>query len=235
MQECSHELRTPLTVIRTAAFNLKGNVARTPAQVERYGNLIQEESEKLTAIVEQVLRFASVRAGRVIGDRAPVAVGGLVDSVFRSRRHLLERCRIRTEKVDPDVPDSLADEAALKQALQNLLDNAVKYGAGPVQVSAATEGHAVRITVADRGTGIPAEEQPYIFDPFFRGQRAIDRAIVSHGTGLGLHLVKQIVEAHGGEIRVVRSDASTGAEFIFNIPAAPQEISNDITHSSHRG
>ena len=229
-----HELRTPLTVIRTAAFNLKGSVARNPAQVERYGGLIQEESEKLTAIVEQILRFASARAGRVIGDKALVAVQSLVDSVLRSRRHVLDSSGFAIEKaIDPDLPAILADEAALKQALQNLVDNAVKYGASHIRISAEKLGNgAVQITVADRGPGIPVDEQPYVFDPFFRGQRPINDQI--HGTGLGLHLVKQIVEAHGGSIRV-HSDASIGAEFIIRIPTAPQEVLNDVTHSTHRG
>ena len=72
----SHELRTPLTVIRTAAFNLRGKVASNPSQVERYGALIQQESERLGAIVEQVLRFASAKAGRVVQERQPVSVAG---------------------------------------------------------------------------------------------------------------------------------------------------------------
>ena len=230
----SHELRTPLTVIRTAAFNLKGSVARNPAQVERYGGLIQEESEKLTAIVEQILRFSSARVGRIIGDRARVEVQTLIDAVLRSRRNVLDSAGVKVEQdVDPDVPAVIADESALSQALQNLVDNAVKYGRTVVRISAAKAGaESVRISVADQGPGIPAEEQPYVFDPFFRGQRAIEDQI--HGTGLGLHLVKQIVEAHGGYIRV-HSDASTGTKFSFTVPAAPQEIPNDIAHSAHRG
>jgi signal transduction histidine kinase len=230
----SHELRTPLTVIRTAAFNLKGSVARNPAQVERYGGLIQEESEKLTAIVEQVLHFASVRAGRVIGNRAPVAVQSLIDNVLRSRRHVLDNSGLAVERaIEPNLSAILADEAALQQALQNLLDNAVKYGAHLIHISAEKVANgAVQISISDRGPGIPADEQPYVFDPFFRGRRAINDQI--HGTGLGLHLVKQIVEAHGGSIRV-HSNAPIGAEFILSIPAAPQELPNDVTHSTHRG
>jgi signal transduction histidine kinase len=229
----SHELRTPLTVIRTAAFNLKGAVARNPAQVERYGGLIQEESEKLTAIVEQVLRFASARAGWVIGDKVPIAVASLIENVLRSRRHLLENSGFAVEQaIEPNVPPILADESALKQALQNLVDNAIKYGARLIRISAQKAGDGVQISIADHGPGIPADEQPFVFDPFFRGQRAINDQI--HGTGLGLHLVKQIVEAHGGSIRL-HSGPHTGAEFIIYVPAAPQEVSNDVTHSTHRG
>ena len=113
---------------------------------------------------------------------------------------------------------------ALKQALQNLLHNAAKYGAGEshwIGVSASRTGGdaipAVEIRVADRGPGIPADEQAHIFEPFFRGRRAVQDQI--HGTGLGLNLAKKIVEAHGGSIQV-KSAAMKGAEFIVRLPAA---------------
>ena len=114
---------------------------------------------------------------------------------------------------------------ALKQALQNLLHNAAKYGAGDshwIGLSASRAGSdtkpTVEIRVADRGPGIPADEQAHIFEPFFRGRRALQDQI--HGTGLGLNLAKKIVEAHGGSIQV-KSAATKGAEFIVHLPAAP--------------
>ena len=208
----SHELRTPLTVIRTAAFNLKGNVAHNPSQVERYGGLIQEESEKLTAIVEQILRFSSTRAGRIIADKSSVQVEYLIDSIIHSRQHLLDSSGFKVEKtIEPDVPPILGDSTALHQAIQNLVDNAVKYGRDLVQISARKiEPDSVRISVIDNGPGIPIEERSHVFDPFFRGQRAIQDQI--HGTGLGLHLVKEIVEAHGGTIEI-HNEPLTGTEF----------------------
>lgn len=232
----SHEFRTPLTVIRTAAFNLKGKFAANPAQVERYGALIQEESEKLTALVEQVLRFASTRAGRVIAEKTPVFVDDLIEDLLRSRQNVLEGSGFTVEKnIESDLPPVMADEVSLKQAVQNLLDNAVKYGRngtnwiGISASSVTTEaGLAVDLRVADHGPGIPAEEQAQIFDAFFRGKRAIDDQI--HGSGLGLNLVKKIIEAHGGSVRVV-SDPSKGTEFVVRIPAAPQEIRNELAHS----
>ena len=231
----SHELRTPLTVIRTAAFNLKGSVAHNPSQVERYGGLIQEESEKLTAIVEQILRFSSTRAGRIIADKSSVQVEYLIDSIIHSRQHLLDSSGFKVEKtIEPDVPPILADSTALHQAIQNLVDNAVKYGRDLVRISARKiEPDSVRISVIDNGPGIPIEERSHVFDPFFRGQRAIQDQI--HGTGLGLHLVKEIVEAHGGTIEI-HNEPLTGTEFRITFPAASaQEIPDDIAHSTHRG
>jgi signal transduction histidine kinase len=231
----SHELRTPLSVIRTAAFNLKGKLASNPVQVQRYGTLIQDESEKLTDLVEQILRFASAQAGCVIRERTPVAVENVIDAAIQSSGISLRQQEYIVEKhLASDLPLVLADETALKHAIQNLVDNAVKYGLEAsdwIGVSASKvneDGLAVEIRVADRGPGIPSEEQEHIFDPFFRGKRAVQDQV--HGTGLGLNLVKKIVEAHGGTIRV-HSESSKGTEFVMRIPAAPLEQQNEFAHS----
>jgi len=136
----------------------------------------------------------------------------------------------------------LADRLAMKHALQNLIENAIKYGAQPatpscpqtckwigVFASAITTAHgpAVEIRVADRGPGIPPEEQPHIFEPFFRGRRAVAEQV--HGTGLGLNLVRRIVEVHGGSIEV--SSHPGGTQFIVLIPTAPLELSHEFADS----
>jgi signal transduction histidine kinase len=222
----SHELRTPLTVIRTAAFNLRGNLAQKPEQVARYGALIQNESEKLTALVEQVLRYGSARSGRVIAQRSPIAIDTLIESSLQSCRLDFENTNLTIEKkIAPDLPLVLADPEALEHVLQNLFENAVKYGTqssnwiGIFAAAAPPNGApAVEIRVADHGLGIPQDEREHIFDSFYRGRRAIHDQI--HGTGLGLTLAKKIVEAHGGTI-AVKSQPSEGTEFIVRIPAVP--------------
>ena len=222
----SHELRTPLTVIHTAAYNLRGKLAANPAQVERYGVLIQQESGRLKDLVEQVLRFSSATAGRVIQNPEPLSVPDVLEETLESAKAVFQQAGCVVEKhIDPDLPLVMGDPMALKQALQNLLHNAAKYGAGEshwVGVSASRTGSesdpAVEIRVADRGPGIPADEQAHIFEPFFRGRRALQDQI--HGTGLGLNLAKKIVEAHGGSIQV-KSAAMKGAEFIVRLPAMP--------------
>jgi signal transduction histidine kinase len=222
----SHELRTPLAVIHTAAYNLRGKLAANPAQVEKYGVLIQQESGRLKDLVEQVLRFSGATAGRVIQDPEPLSVAGLLEDTLESAKAVFQGAGCVVEKhIDPDLPLVMGDPMALKQALQNLFHNAVKYGAGDshwVGVSASRAGDdarpAVEIRVADRGPGIPPDEQAHIFEPFFRGRRALQDQI--HGTGLGLNLARKIVEAHGGSIQV-KSAAMKGAEFIVRLPAAP--------------
>ena len=220
----SHELKTPLTVIHTAAYNLRGKLAANPQQVERYGALIQQESGRLTDLVEQVMRFAGANAGRVIQEREPIDVEPVVDAAINAAKLTPESAGCTMEKrVDADLPQVLGDPLALRHALENLLANAAKYGSGDdrwIGVTVCRAGRdeqpEVEIRVADRGPGIPAEEQKHIFDPFYRGARAVQDQV--HGTGLGLSLVKKIVEAHGGSIKV-RSEPMQGAEFTVRLPA----------------
>jgi len=217
----SHELRTPLTALYTAGHNLRGRVAHQPAQVERYGEMIQQETGRLKDLVEQVLRFASSSAGRVIQEPARAAVGRIIEESIEASRALLQskHCTVESQ-IAPDLPEVMADQLALKHALQNLLTNAVKYGATEscwIGVTASKVGVDVEIRVADRGPGIPEDEQKRIFDAFYRGKRASQEQI--HGAGLGLNLVKKIVEAHGGSIRV-ESKSGEGAQFIVRLPAA---------------
>jgi signal transduction histidine kinase len=234
----SHELRTPLTVIRTAAFNLRGKVASNPSQVERYGALIQQESERLGAIVEQVLRFAGAKAGRVVQERQPVSVAGLIEATLQTNKGMLEDalCEVET-RIEPGLPPITGDSLALRHALQNLLTNAAKYGGAgrqSVQISARTVPAAgskvpeIEIRVTDHGAGIPPEEQKHVFDAFFRGRKAVQDQI--HGTGLGLHLVKTIVEAHGGTVSL-ESVPGAGSTFIVRIPAAPAQQQDELAHS----
>jgi signal transduction histidine kinase len=225
----SHELRTPLAVIRTAAFNLRGRLGQRPDQVERYGKLIQHESEKLTALVEQVLRFAGSEAGHAIRDREPVAIENIVESALDSTRQRMEEQGVILDKrIAAPLAPVLADRFAMQHALQNLLENAMKYGHNWIGLTVSSAGPFVEIRIADRGPGIPAEEQEHIFDPFFRGRRAISDQI--HGTGLGLSLVKRIVEAHGGTIQVY-SEPLQGTEFIVRLPSAPAEEQREFAHS----
>ncbi len=236
----SHEFRTPLTVIRTAAYNLRGRLAHNAVQVERYGALIQNESRKLTDLVEQVLTFASARAGYTIRESEPLSVEALIDECIESSRSILDPLQCTLEKkLEPDLPLVMGDAAALKQALQNLIANAAKYGMEGerwIGVSASRAGDVnrplVEIRVRDRGPGIEPEEQAQIFDPFFRGRRALQNQI--HGTGLGLSLVKGIMEAHGGAA-AVRSQPGKGAEFVLRLPAAPVERQDEFANSADRG
>src|ERR1700726_1725303 len=195
----SHELRTPLTVIRTAAYNLRGDLAAQPGQVARYGSLIREQAEKLSALVEQVLRYGNARAGRVLQKREPLVVQELIDAGLLAASNATQTKDLVVDKhIEPGLPPILADRESMQHALQNLFENAMKYGAPGgdwIGISATPSKNggpvAVEIRVSDRGPGIPAEEREYVFDPFFRGQRPLPVSL--NGTGLGLNFVEILV------------------------------------------
>jgi len=221
----SHELRTPLTVIHTAGYNLH-RIAHNPLQVDRYGALIRRESARLRDLVEEVLQFARTGSGRSIDEHEPLSVARVIEeTVDASREALDDPACVLESNVEDGLPPVLGDPKALRHALENLVGNAAKYGArdvhwiGVFASKAEDDEAAIEIRVADRGPGIPEHEQRRIFDPFFRGARAVQDQI--HGAGLGLSLVKKIIEAHGGSVRV-ESAPMRGTEFIVRIPAAPE-------------
>ena len=213
----SHELRTPVAVIRSAAENLSHGVVGDPARVRRYGEAIGVEARRLGEMVERVLQFAGIESGRPL-PRTPVAVQPLVDDALAAIAD--ETVRIERH-IAPDLPPVAGDAAALRSAVQNLVANAVKYGGADrwigVRAEAAQAGRAreVRITVEDHGAGIKAADLAHIFDPFYRGSDAVARQI--QGSGLGLALVRRIVEAHGGRVTVV-SHEGAGSAFTLHLP-----------------
>ncbi len=224
----SHDLRTPLTVIRTAAYNLKSRISTQPEQVEKYGELIQQESEKLTALVEKVLRFNAGQSGRVAGERRPISVRALIEDSLQSSLAVPAAKGVTVScGIDDGLPPISGDPLALKHALQNIFDNAIKYGMEGgnwlgIGARAITKEDAtmVEIRVSDHGPGIPIDERRTIFDAFVRGQGALQDHV--QGTGLGLNLVKSIVEAHGGRVELM-AGAPRGASFLLTLPALATE------------
>jgi signal transduction histidine kinase len=228
----SHELRTPLAVIRSAAQNLSAGVVHEADRTRHYGEIIDNEGRRLTDMVEQVLEYAGLSDSRRLGSGRPLDVGNLVNDVVRSWSS-----RIDARQVDLalDIADGLppvtADENALGRALDNLLANAMKYGADGRWIGVAVRqtrarGHdEVQVTVSDRGRGIAASDLAHVFEPFYRGRDAVDRQVP--GNGLGLSLVKRIAEAHGGRV-TVRSSPGQGSAFTIHLPAATCNPAADI-------
>jgi signal transduction histidine kinase len=219
----SHELRTPLAVIRSAGENLADGVVHDESQVRQYGDLVRNEGRRLTDMVEQILEFAGIESGQRGFALAPVALTPLLHNIVESSTSLIRSAGI---DVDYDIaerlPPVLGDETALRRLFENLLTNAIKYGerGGWIGVRARPTGRDVVVTIADRGIGIAPGEQTRIFDPFYRTPDVVAAQI--QGAGLGLSLVKRIVDAHGGRIEV-RSALGAGSEFIVTLPAATEE------------
>ena len=218
----THELRTPLAVIRSAAENLADGVITDPTQARRYGTLIHEEGRRLSEVVEQALALAGAHANHAPPDLHLIAIGPLIEQALdRCRPTLGEEPTAITTTIPDDLPPVRADAQALEAALCNLITNACKYGEGEIAIEAQPEPHGtggVQITVRDQGPGIPADELPHLFKPFYRGRAARQAQI--RGSGLGLSLVKNTIEAHGGQI-AVESTPNQGSTFTIHLPVAP--------------
>ncbi|MEY3898317.1 MAG: hypothetical protein RLZZ214_3838 [Verrucomicrobiota bacterium] len=212
----SHELRTPLTVIRGAAHNLKRGIVKDPGGIEKYSGLIIEHAEALGAMVGQVLDFSGDRQGEPV--REPVNLGQVLHDAVQTIQSdtRFSTCRINIH-LPADLPAITGDPAALRRAIQNLLENAAKHGGagGPIDIAAIARDRRVEISVEDRGPGIPADEIDEIFTPFFRGAHARSNQV--RGSGLGLSLVKGIAETHGGGVSV-RSEVGKGSTITITLP-----------------
>jgi signal transduction histidine kinase len=222
----SHELHTPLAAIRSAGQNLADGVVNGEQQVRRYGSLIANEGRRLSEMVTSVLDFAGIRSGRRHYRMHPTSVEAIVDDALSQCSLAAEQRGIRVEReVADDLPPILADGEALGRALRNLMENAIKYGGSArwmrVRAETVPDGSRpeVAILVEDRGPGVREAERSRIFEPFYRGD---DSGVTgATGSGLGLALVRPIVEAHGGSVTVESNGGSSGARFVVRLPAAP--------------
>jgi len=222
----SHELRTPLAVIRSAADNLADGVVHDDARIRQYGQLVRREGLRLTDLVEQILEFAGLQSGQRTMAARPVEVGRLLREVIATAEATApEGVRIEMAIAD-GLPAVAGDEAALRRVFQNLVGNAIKYGADArwIGVTATFTAAALDVSVSDRGIGIAAAEHGRIFDPFYRAPEVVAAQI--QGAGLGLSLVKRIVEAHAGQI-TVKSAPGEGSTFTVSLPVLQGDPAED--------
>ncbi|OFW24528.1 MAG: hypothetical protein A3G21_18410 [Acidobacteria bacterium RIFCSPLOWO2_12_FULL_66_21] len=217
----SHELRTPLAVIRSAGDNLADGVVHDEERIRTYGDLVRNEGRRLTEMVEQILEFAGIESGQRGFALGPVGLAPLLREVAAQSATLLGGHLDVEFDLPESLPPVLGDEPALRRLIQNLVGNAIKYGAGAgwIGVRARHVAREVEITIADRGIGIPEAEQKHIFEPFYRAPEVIAAQI--QGAGLGLSLVRRIVRAHAGRI-AVHSVPGRGSEFVVTLPAAAE-------------
>ena len=214
----SHDLKTPLSLIRMFAETLElGRVTDEATRREYYG-VITRESERLTRLIDNVLDFSRIEGGRQRYDICPSVVEPLIQEVLEAFRHPLVEQGFKVDvAIEPDLPEVPLDPAAIKQALANLVDNAIKYSGARrrLSVSARRAGAEVRIEVADEGIGIPPSEVQRIFEKFYRVGRSETQG--RRGSGVGLALVKHIVEAHRGRVSV-DSRHDSGSRFVLHLP-----------------
>jgi signal transduction histidine kinase len=223
----SHELRTPLAVIQSAAHNLRAGVVQDREGIEEYATIVQKEARRLSNMVEQVMTYAETQSGRKRYDIASVDLNAIVDRALQNMALPLGDANASVEnRIDPQLPPAMGDEVALTQCVQNLLSNALKYGSGTDSVQIEIESEVerstgnIRLSVIDHGSGVPPADERYLFDPFHRGTNA---ATNTPGNGLGLHLVRRMMEAQNGSVMYRRASGG-GASFILTLPLAKETV-----------
>jgi signal transduction histidine kinase len=217
----SHELRTPLALIRLYAETLELGRLTAKEKYQEYFRIIREESERLTALINNILDFSRIEAGRKEYEFKETDLAELVRSTLDSYRFQIEQNGFAfEEKISSDIPPVLVDREAIARSLLNLVNNALKYSKNQkyIGVSLYRANGSVNLEVQDRGIGIPKNEQEKIFEKFYRCGDPLVHNI--KGSGLGLALVRHIARAHGGDV-LVESTPEEGSKFTIALPLVP--------------
>ncbi|MGQ9666069.1 MAG: GAF domain-containing protein [Anaerolineae bacterium] len=220
----SHELRTPMTSIKGYTDLLvMGAVGELNETQQRFLKIIQQNADRLTSLINDLLDISRIETGRIELNMTPVDLGELIRSVAVSMAGQAAQNGLTLQvQVEENLPLTMADKDRLMQVLVNLVGNAILYTdqGGRVDICARPVESAIVVEVADTGIGIPKEDLGKIFDRFYRGES--ERVQQCQGTGLGLAIVKSFVEMHGGRIWV-ESEPGKGSVFTFTLPIRPAE------------
>jgi signal transduction histidine kinase len=215
----SHELRTPLTSIRGfAELLLDGDVGELTPALERAIRVIDQNSGRLLSLIEDLLTFSRIEAGKFVLAREHVDLGQILERSCQAIRPSVDSADLTLVWDAPETPVYLdADPGQMERVLLNVLSNAVKFtpAGGTVTLRTSQTDDEVVVSVTDTGVGVPVDEQKHLFTRFFRASTAHENAI--QGTGLGLSIAKAVVEAHGGWIRL-ESQPGAGTTVTFGLP-----------------
>jgi CheY-like chemotaxis protein/nitrogen-specific signal transduction histidine kinase len=215
----AHELRNPLSPIVSALAVVRS--ARAPAEArEQALAVIERQVRNMTRIVDDLLDVSRISNGKIALQPSPSDVGTLVQHAIETSQPLIEARRQHVVCVLPERPLTIeVDATRVEQILANLVTNAAKYTppGGQIWVSAGLEADDVVFRVRDDGIGIPAEKLAHVFDLFHQGDHSIDRA--RGGLGVGLTLVRKLVELHGGSVTASSAGPGQGSEFVVRFPA----------------
>jgi signal transduction histidine kinase len=214
----SHELRTPLALIRLYAETLELGRITTQDKKDQYYRIIRKESERLTALINNILDFSRIEAGRKEYEFRETDIAELVRNTLDSYRYQVEQQGFALEEsIESNLPRVWVDREAIARALVNLVNNALKYSNHEkfLGVKLYKEQSVVKLEVEDHGIGIARRDQSKIFEKFYRAGDPLVHN--TKGSGLGLSLVRHISQAHGGEIEV-ESTPGRGSRFILSLP-----------------
>jgi PAS domain S-box-containing protein len=211
----SHELRTPLAAVYGAAETLLGRDDLTPERRRQLLEMIAAQATRLSTITESVLLTSRLDRGDLAFERESVDVAELARATVETMRAQLPESVSLEVEAGPEAANAAGDADRIQQVLVNLLDNAVKYGAGtPVRIRVDPTDGIVRLSVQDGGPGLSRAEQARVFDKFYRAGPQLTR---TGGTGLGLYISRELARRMGGRLDV-RSESGSGATFILELP-----------------
>ncbi|MCK5211868.1 HAMP domain-containing protein [Candidatus Parcubacteria bacterium] len=220
----AHQLRTPLSAIKwTLKMLLHGDMGRINKEASNYIKRINESNDRMVALINDLLNVSRIEEGRFVYEKKPVAISVMVKKIVSSLAAITAKKKIKISLSLPKrpLPKLLVDAEKVEQAIQNIIDNAIRYSAGgsevAIRVKQIKEGKAkfIQIEVEDHGIGIADKDQEHLFGKFFRGENAVRTQ--TEGSGLGLFIVKNVVEAHNGKIWF-DSKVNEGTTFYIKLP-----------------
>ena len=231
----SHDLRTPITIISSAADNIARGVVHERQQVAQYGTVIGSQARRLSAFVEQVLLFASIRDSSHRYVLRPIDVADAIETTLAASAELIQASRVSVERdIERNLPPVMGDSFGLSQCLQNLITNALKYGGEPAWLGVRAvlakngAGTEIQVSISDKGIGIPPSDLRHIFRPFYRSPSVTATQI--HGTGLGLAVANSVAEAMNGHLTVV-SVRGEGSTFTLHLPCAKETTRSPVSRA----
>jgi len=217
----SHELRTPVSSISMLSRNQADGLVSGADKVSQYGELIHQQSRRLSEMIEQTLQYAGIHSHLGTRMRTSVDVEAVIAAALEAHKEELAREQFHVEQiVSQGLPAVQGDAGLLRIAIDNLLSNAIKYAKSGrwigIRAEHSVKERAILVHVSDHGPGIEDSDQKRLFEPFYRGRTAVETG--ASGSGIGLSLVRAAAEAHGGSVTVV-SAPGRGSTFTLRIPA----------------
>src|SRR5688572_2444929 len=219
MADASHELRTPVTTTRTAANVALQQKHRDEEEYRRTLEIIEQQGARLSRIVEDMFTLARADAGTYPVRMQPMYLDEVIDEVIAAAQVVASTRHVDIEVHATRSASFVGDEELIRRLVANLLDNAVRHspGGSSVRVELGAAHARYSLIVADRGTGIPAEHQPHVFERFYRVDASRTRANTDGGAGLGLALARWVATVHGGDITLAES-SEDGTTFLVSLP-----------------